>query len=351
MSKNTGKIAPHLFDQFIHTKCGYPRAEVKTGPQFGVDVSVVDLPGNMALAMTSDPLSLIPTLGLQESAWLSVHLMANDMATTGHRPMYGQFVLNLPSPFSQEDFKTYWDYIHRFCSEIQTSITGGHTGFVEGQNSTIAGGGTMIAVAPRDTILVSTAAQAGDTILVTKSAAISSAAILAMSFPETVRNKAGHEIFQAACDSFYHTSSLQDALIAVSNRSTAPSVTAMHDVTEGGVLGAIYELALASGNGALIDTDKLPIGEVQATVCNIFGLDPRFCIGAGAMVIACKKESASDIIDRLTRANIPCSEVGELFEKQYGIQLLEDGKKVELTYSETDPYWAAFYNAIKSGWR
>lgn len=352
MNEKIGKIDHHLFEQFIYNRCGYQRQEVIAGAQFGVDVSIIDLPGNMALALTSDPLSLIPSLGLQESAWLSVHLMANDMATTGHAPMYGQFVLNLPSSFSKSDFKTYWEYIHKFCSDIKIAITGGHTGFIEGQNSTIAGGGTFITVAPKNKLLVSKSAKSGNAILVTKSCAISSAAILAMSFPETVKNKAGTEIYQLACNSFYDTSSLQDALIAVGDDNEhSNNITAMHDVTEGGVLGAIYELAVASGNGAVIDNDKLPIAEVQAEVCTIFNLDPRYCIGAGSMIIACKKEASDEVVTRLAKNNIPCVEVGELCEKEKGITLIENAEKADVKYTEEDPYWAAFFKALNAGWK
>ncbi len=351
MSDKLGKIEHHLFEQFIYNKCGHPRKEVIAGAQFGVDVSVVDLHGGMAMALTSDPLSLIPSLGLQESAWLSVHLMANDMATTGYAPMYGQFVLNLPSSFSKSDFKVYWEYIHKFCAEIKVAITGGHTGFIEKQNSTIAGGGTLVTVAPKNKILLSKLAKQGNAILVTKSCAISSAAILAMSFPETVKKKAGVEIYQQACNSFYHTSSLQDALIAVGKNNEHSGITAMHDVTEGGVLGAIYELTFASENGAIIYNDKLPVVEVQVEVCNIFNLDPRYCIGAGSMIITCEKEVSGEVISRLAESNIPCVEVGELCEKKNGITLIENDKKSDLKYREQDPYWAAFFNALKQGWK
>jgi len=351
MSEKLGKIEHHLFEEFIYNKCGHQRKEVIAGAKFGVDVSVVDLHNGLAMALTSDPLSLIPSLGLQESAWLSVHLMANDMATTGYAPMYGQFVLNLPATFSKNDFKVYWEYIHKFCSEIKIAITGGHTGFIDGQNSTIAGGGTLVTIAPKNKILLSKSAKSGNVILVTKSCAISSAAILAMSFPETVKNKAGIEIYQNACNSFYQTSSLQDALIAVGENNENSEITAMHDVTEGGVLGAIYELTIASGNGAIIYNDKLPIAKVQAEVCNIFGLDPRYCIGAGAMIITCEKEASDEVISRFVMSNIPCVAVGELCEKQNGITLVENDKKSDLKYFEEDPYWGAFFNALKGGWQ
>ena len=348
MSDKLGKIEHDLFKQFISQNCGFDRHEVSTGPAFGVDVSVVDLPGNLGMAMTSDPLSLIPSLGLQESAWLSVQLMANDMATTGFSPMYGQFVLNLPASFSKADFKTYWEYIHQYCSKIGLAITGGHTGFIEGQNSTIAGGGTFTTIAPKEQILVSNMAQPGDAILVTKHCAMSSAAILAMSFPETVKSEAGVEIQQKAAEAFYQTSSLEDALAAVGSHSNQ-EVTAMHDVTEGGVLGAIYEMAIASGNGAIIKSEKLPQNEVQTQVCEAFNLDPRFCIGAGSMIITCKPEAVNTIVERLAKEDIPCTQVGKMSEATEGIKLQENDNAIDLPYFEEDPYWAAFFNAFKQG--
>jgi hydrogenase expression/formation protein HypE len=348
MSDKLGKIDLHVFEELVSDKCGARRSEVLIPPQFGVDVSVVSLGGEMAMALSSDPLSLIPALGLEESAWLSVQLLNNDMATTGFAPMYGQFVLNLPAQFSKDDFKIYWDHIHRFCLQAGMAITGGHTGFIEGQNSTIAGGGTFITVAPEKEILTSRYARTGDAILVTKTCAISSAAILAMCFPDTVKNKLGVNIYHDACETFYHTSSLQDALCAVEEHN---AVTAMHDVTEGGVLGAIYELATASGNGAVIYNDNLPVDVIQNNVCKLFSLDPRYCVGAGAMIITCKKEKVKSVMGRLAAKQIRCTEVGELTAKEQGIKLVEDGKRTDISYQQEDPYWAAFFRALHLGWK
>lgn len=351
MKDKLGKIDHNLLANIIQIKCGYQRNEVRVGPRFGVDVSVVDLPGGMAIAITSDPLSLIPSLGLEESAWLSVHLMANDMATTGFTPMYGQFVLNLPATFSKQDFKTYWNYIHKFCADIGIAITGGHTGFIEGQNSTIAGGGTFFTVAPQGQLLTSQNARPGDIILVTKQCALSSTSILAMSFPETVKNKAGNETYQKACGMFYETSSLKDALTAVGKHTRYHDVTAMHDVTEGGVLGAIYELVCASDNGAVVFNDQIPVGKIQEDVCAIFSIDPRYCVGAGSMIMTCKKDKALLVTERLNTENIPCCAVGEIKEKENGIKLMENDRETDLMYLEEDPYWAAFFKAFRQGWK
>lgn len=351
MGEELGKIQHGAAEDIIFRNCGSIRKEVSTGPQFGVDVSLVDLPQGLALISTSDPLSLIPSLGLQESAWLSVHLMANDMATTGFSPMYAQMVLNLPATLSKDDFKTYWEYIHKYCNDIGVSITGGHTGFIEGQNSTISGGGTFFTVAPKNEILISKNAKPTDVILVTKQCAISSTSILAMSFPKTTKNKLGMEIYDKASEMFYQTSSLKDGLTAAGTEDKHKEITAMHDVTEGGVLGAIYELVQASGKGAMVYNDKLPVEPVQQEICNLFSMDTRYCIGAGSMIITCKKGTEQQVIDRLQKENIRCTAVGEIIEKENGIKISDSGEEKELEYIAEDPHWAAFFSALKKGWK
>ena len=346
-----GKVQQDFFSEVIFPQCGKARPEVLIGSQYGVDVSVVQLPGGMAMAMTSDPLTLIPSLGLRESAWLSVQILANDMVTTGFVPMYAQFVLNLPTTISAKDFNEYWGYIHQYCEEIGIAITGGHTGQVVGQNSTVAGGGTMITIAPEADILTSTKAQPGDVIIVTKECALTASSILAMSFPETVKAKAGNEVYQKGCEAFYRTSSIKDGLVAALASEQCKEVTAMHDVTEGGVLGAIYEMAAASGCGVVIENDSLPVGDAQASICNIFDIDVRYVVGAGSMILAAKKETKDNVLKRLHDNNIPATVVGYFTEKGSEKISIEDDKKKQLIHPGIDAYWNAFYNAFSKGWK
>ncbi|WP_410479492.1 AIR synthase family protein [Pedobacter agri] len=346
---NLGKMSNDDLKGTIFENCGKERPEIFRGPAFGVDVSVVHLPGELGLAMTSDPLSLIPSLGLQESAWLSVHLMANDMATTGFAPMYAQVVLNLPNWLGKDDFNTYWNYIHQYCKAIGVAITGGHTGNIEGQNSTIAGGGTMLLTAPIQGILLSTEAREGDVIIVTKTCAISACAILAMSFPKTVKDKLGNETYRKACELFYQTSSLSEALIA--NQAYGARPSAMHDVTEGGVLGAVYEMAIASGNGVEIDHAAIPINHTASEICDLFDLDPRFTAGAGSMIIAINGNQAENLIERFKSNHIEAAIIGKFTASEKGYKILQEGLLTNLPYHATDRYWNAFFSSQKKGWK
>ncbi len=346
---DAGKIQQDFFAGIILPFCGKQRKEVITGAQYGVDVAVIELPGNHAMALTSDPLTLIPSLGLRESAWLSVHISANDMATTGHAPQFAQFVLNLPENISAFEFKQYWEYIHTYCEETGIAITGGHTGQVHGQNSTVAGGVTMCTVADASSILTSNMARPGNKIIVTKQCALTATAILAMSFPETVTQNAGKEICDKAIASFYETSSLYDALAAV---ETKGQVTAMHDVTEGGVLGAIYEMAKASGCGTELIESDLPKTEVQDAVCRIFGIDPLFVVGAGSMIIAVEESCEQQVLTRLHKNNIAAVTAGRFTKAEEGLNIIgENGKVRQLIHPGTDAYWNAFYKAYAAGWK
>lgn len=346
----SGKINDEFFKSFIFPFCGHKRKEVIAGPQFGVDAALIKMPNGYEMALTSDPLSLIPTLGLRESAWLSVHLMANDMATTGKAPMFAQFVLNLPPSLSAKDFEIYWTYIHQYCDAMGTAITGGHTGRFEGQESTVAGGGTMITIAPEGEMLTSNRASADDVIIVTKEPAIISTAILALSFPETIQNHCGPELWRKATELFDESSALQAGLIAGElNSRQEKTVTAMHDVTEGGVLGAIYEMAMAAGCGVFIEEEKLPSGIAQQEICRLFDIDPNFCIGAGSMIMAVKKERAIALTEALEKEGIRASIVGQFTDKEAGRVIAGNDGEKPLLHPGTDPYWKAFYSALQKG--
>lgn len=342
-----GKLNDNILKDVVFPACGYQRREVSVGPNFGVDASVIDMGGNRGLATSSDPLSLIPTLGLKESAWLSVHLTTNDMVTTGFAPQYAQFVLNLPVSLEPEQFKTYWEYIHTFCKEIGVAITGGHTGRIEGQNSPMPGGCTMFLTAPHDRMVVSNRAEPGNVIVMTKETAISSSAILAKSFPETVAGELGRERHQTACDNFYRTSVLAEGVAAAECLEPNKELLAMHDATEGGILGAVIEMAKASGCGFVVDNGKIPANTVQKQICDLFGIDHRFSIGAGSMIMAVKKGKEEALISHLDQRHIPAAAIGEFTANPGEYKQLDDGHSSDVNFNGEDPYWQAFFKAMK----
>ena len=347
----SGKVSAKVFKEELLETCGAKREEVISGPAFGVDTAFIDLGGGQVLAVSSDPLSLIPSLGMEISAWLSVHLLANDMSTTGKAPQYAQFVLNLPVSLSREQFSEYWNHIHTLCKQMDIAITGGHTGQIPGQESTISGGGTMFLKAPKEKLISSDRASAGDCIIVTKELAISSTSLLSMTFPETVKAKCGAQVQQVVAEKFWKLSVLNDSLIASDTLIPNLELMAMHDVTEGGVLGSLQEMADASGCGFEVEMDKLPISQEVQLIADAFDIDPFVSLGSGSMLMAAKSGCEEELINKLNANGIPAAKIGEFTQGHDKVLINSQGEEKPFEFDGVDPYWNAFFHAYQSGWK
>ena len=345
----TGKIQEDFLKDHVFPSTGAARDEVISGPKYGVDVSVIQLAAGQSLVMATDPASLIPTLGLQESAWLSVHLVASDVATAGIRPRYAQFCLNLPETLTTRDFHVYWDHISEYSRKLGVAITGGHTGKVAGQNSTIAGGVTMLSTIASEQVLLSSMARPGDHLILVKEPAIISSAILALSFPETILNKCGKEVLETGQGLFYESSTVEASMSAITVGIHDEGVRAMHDVTEGGVMGAIWEMMQAAGCGVRVNYEAIPNETAQEHICQVFGIDHNHCIGAGALLLSVAPGYQQRVVDHLVNDGFRASVIGEVLEPSEGRWVAERDGHRPLTPPGTDPYWAAFFNALKSG--
>src|SRR5579863_2176362 len=104
-----GKISKNFFNQVILANLGAKRNEVVTGPTTGVDNCVIKVGSGEVIVATTDPLSYIPELGPEDSAWLSVNLIASDLSTSGFKPQYIIVDFNLPPSMSGSLFEEYWN--------------------------------------------------------------------------------------------------------------------------------------------------------------------------------------------------------------------------------------------------
>lgn len=349
MNEQIGKFSSETMKNTVLQKLGAKRDEVLINAAYGTDSAVIQISDELGMVVSSDPITLIASMGMRESALLSVYLTANDLATSGFAPQYAQFVLNLPVHLTDEDFSLYWGYIHEFCKDIGVAITGGHTGKVSGQESTIPGSATMFLTAQKDEILTSQGAEPGDQLIMTKAAALSSTSILAKSFPETVKKELGETLFQKAVSNFENISVIQEALIASRTLKKNTELTAMHDVTEGGIIGAAMEMALASNCGLEMNSEEILVEEEQIKIAALFNLDYREIIGSGSMLMAVKPNHVSTLIKALESEGIPAANIGFFTNEKEQFLLNEDGKSQKMIHKEQDPYWAAFFDAFQKG--
>jgi hydrogenase maturation factor len=121
----------------------------------------------------------------------------------------------------------------------------------------------------------------------------------------------------------------------------------MHDATECGIWGGLFELAQAAHLGIRLEKERIVVEDCVEDICKLFGIDPYISISEGTLIIACREHKAEQIVEALSRKRIPSSIVGELVNPKYGMTLVEEGKEKKLEHPGVDPFWAAFYRALK----
>jgi len=345
-----GKISAGFMDQVIYPNLGATRKEVLVGPSAGLDTCVIDLGGDQALVASTDPLSLIPQLGVEDSAWMSVNLLANDLSTSGIAPQYMLVDLSLPPHLPNEILTTYWKAVSEECATLGISIVGGNTGKFEGCDLTIVGAGTTLAVGPKRKVIVASGARLADSVIVTKGAAISTTGILAKLFPNHVRRELGKEVQEKAAEYFRKISASGDALLAASLGTGLAGISAIHDVAEGGVFSGMIELASASSLGMEIYPFEIPLSIEARAICDLFQIDPFWSLGEGALVITCNPRKTDSLLEKLRGAGIEASIVGTMVDTSEGVFSLQDGKRKPLIRPASDPYWSAYYSAVEKKW-
>ena len=302
------------------------------------------------MVCSTDPLSFIPPLGPRYSAWLSANLIASDIATSGFPPQYGIFDFNLPPTMPNSVFATYWRAFHQECRRLGVSIIAGHTGRYVGCDYTIIGGGTMMTICPLNQFLTSNMARAGDDLILTKGAAIETTAVLTRSFPHIVKRRLGQRLFDKALGYATKVSSVEDALTAASAGLRGAGVTAMHDATEGGVIGGIFDLVNASRLGATVDLESIFISEETREVCKLFHLDPLISLSEGSLLISTRPSKTGKVLRLLSVKGVRAKAVGRLLPGFRGVHATTRRGTIRVHQPSSDPYWAAYWRAKRRSW-
>lgn len=341
-----GKISPDVFDELIYPNLGISSKSVLVGPQHGVDIGVVDLGNGKVMVTTTDPVFIVPEYGWERAAWFAIHILVSDAVTSGLKPTYLTIDLNLPLSIKKNELDIMWKVISDECKKMGIAVISGHTAKYEGCGYPMVGGATVIAIGDKDAYVTPRDAREGDVIIVTKGAAIEATGLFAVTFENNIKKIFGEKFAERASNVFYKMSVVDDALVAASVGVRDKGVTAMHDATECGIWGGLYEIAMASQKGMVIHKEKIIVLPEVKEICNLYGIDPYSSISEGTLLITARPNKAEEIIKKLKAHGIDASMVGEVVSKSKGIIVTENGKEKKLEHPRLDPFWSAFAREI-----
>ncbi|MGD0160309.1 MAG: AIR synthase family protein [Candidatus Bathyarchaeia archaeon] len=332
MTLPPGKIPVDILKDIVFRNLGAPRSEIVLGPSAGVDGAVINV-GNVSLISSMDPI----TGAADQIGWLAVNVNANDVATFGCEPRFLLSCIMLPEKSTRTTVETITKQMSTAAEDLGIAIVGGHCETTPSLKTPIVVGCAM-GTTEKNNYVTAADAKQGDKLILTKSAGIEGTAILASDRHTQLRKALDKKLLKNAKQFRGRISIVKDALTAF----RTGGVHAMHDPTEGGVAGAIHEMADASNLGVKIYRKKIRIEPETASICDFYQIDPLQLIASGSLLIAADPASAEKIAETLRRNLIPAEIIGEFLpssEKRLLIQ--ENGKTETLTRPETDQLWQA----------
>jgi hydrogenase expression/formation protein HypE len=295
----SGKLSPDDLRRLVLGKLGTRRADVLVHAALGEDSAVIDF-GAESCVLSADPI----TAAGERAGWLGVHVACNDIAAMGAAPVGVLATVLLPESADEALVSAVMNDMHRAATELGIEILGGHTEVTPGIAAPILAM-TAVGKAPRDRIVRSSGARVGDAIVLAKWAGLEGTAILSNDCADDLTGRVAPALIAAGARCIDFVSVVREGLAAA-----ALGATAMHDPTEGGVLGAMWEMAESSGLGFELDAERVPIREETQAICEVFGADPLKLISSGALLIACSDGPA--MVEGLQAQSLTATVIGRM---------------------------------------
>lgn len=295
--------------------------DVLLGAAFGEDVALTRIGGDILVSHVDPIVGAIGDIG-----WLAVHVACNDIATSGAPPRWILLLVLVPSLEDEDLLEQIMRDAERAVRQSGTSIIGGHTGYSSGLSRPLVAV-TALGTASGRKLVRTAGAQIGDHVLVTKGIALEGTAILAEDFSDVAQRSGLTQTDLANAKQLMGEVSVIPEALSLAEHGA----TAMHDVTRGGLLETLLEIAYRSGVGMEVDASRLPMRPVVARFAQAFHFDPLRMISSGTLAATLPPDRVAEATEALTKLGILWADIGRVTEGA-GVRLLS--KKETLHFRE-----------------
>jgi HAD superfamily hydrolase (TIGR01509 family) len=320
LSLAAGKL-PNAFLGELLARYRIEDPSVIVGPSVGEDTAAVDIDGQPVLVLKSDPI----TFATEAIGRYAVLINANDMATAGVDARWMLATLLLPCGFSRSQVRQIFSDLNTACTDEGITLCGGHTEITDAVNRPVVAG-MMAGTIARDDLIRKDRVAPGDRVLLTKGIAVEGTAIVAAEFADLLQEKGMSVEEIERCRRLGSVISiLPEARIAW----RVGGVSALHDVTEGGIATAVAELSQAGGRGLRIRKEAVPVFTETRRLGRLLGIDPLGLIGSGSLLICCRPDRVDRLVAELTQSGIAVADIGEVTDGLPGVEAFENGSPAE----------------------
>jgi hydrogenase maturation factor len=329
---NHGKLAEPVLQRSILNTMKTARKEVVAGAQIGTDCAVFSLPPRMAWGgtmQTGNP--------AREGLAHIIMRCVNNLAAAGMDPFSVFLALTLTEETTEEELKAWMTEAEDLCARLRIQIAGGHTcvsPWVTEPMATVQGCGQAMT----GRAMCDGHAAPDQDIVLSKWIGLEGTAFLAKNFVKELGKRYPDFLLQDAGGFLQHMSVLPEAAAAV-----ASSVCHMHDVSEGGIFGALWEMAQHSGVGLKVDLEKIPVRQETVEICEFFHISPYELLSGGSLLMAAKDGNA--LVKILLEQGIKATVIGRFTKGPERIIVSKEEVRY-LNRPAPDSIWIAMHHKI-----
>lgn len=330
MSKKLGKVPPRILERIVFSNLGATSRRVIVGPGVGVDNSVISLNG-VKIIVSSDPVT-----GARENLGrISVDVSTNDVALTGVKPEFLLIVLILPLGTSEKEVGRIMRQASAEAKRLGVTVVGGHTEYSSIVENPVFIG-TTIGWTRSRRLITSSGARVGENIVMVGEAGVEGTSILASDLGKKLVEKGiPPSVLRRARRLVKSLSVVKPALIS------AKYVSAMHDPTEGGVLGGIFEICEASGKGCIVNMETIPVRIETRVICEKLGLDPLRLVSSGTLLATVDQSKTRRLLKKLRDNGFKACVIGRVTANSSERIGLMGGRRIKINELPQDELWKA----------
>lgn len=294
-----GKIPQTVLKRSVLKQIQVKREEVILGACVGEDCAALKLQEGEIFLLTTDPIVQIK----ENMGRIAVHRILNDLAASGAEPVGLLVTVLFPENRKEKELKELMSEISACCTANRVQIIGGHTEVTAAVHLPVLSLSGVGKVKEHE-MVTSSKATAGEDIVLTKWIGLEGTVVLAKERQEELLTRYPLPLVETAQDFIRYLSVLKEAACAVKS-----GISAMHDLSSGGVFGALWEMAESSGVGLSIDLKKIPVKQETIEICEFFEINPYELASGGSLLLAAKDGNA--LVRNLQKEGIPATIIGK----------------------------------------
>lgn len=330
-----GRLSENIYKRSVLKELKYKRKEIISGAGIGNNCAVFSPVNGEAVTSMAFMAGKADQIGPA-----AIYRAVNQIAASGAEPVAVTGVLLLTEEISEEELKTAVRRMEKTCEAIGIQMAGIDVSVIPktwiSRTDTLMLTITCIGKIttkhlPPDQKTWNRPARPGQDVVLTKWVGLEGTYLIAREKETELRERFSAEYIEEAKGFDRYLSIIPEAATAMES-----GVGALHHVSEGGIFGALWEMAERSGVGLEIELKRIPIRQETVEICNYYDINPYALLSSGCLLMTADK--GHELMESLHKKGIKATVIGRTTDSNDRLIINEEEKRF-LTPAQQDEYF------------